>query len=165
MRTSEEELLDNDKSLLMNGMISSTAPEGTIGDELHQPPIHSPSSYWEETPTTHQDIAKQIKQSEKLKQKQKKKERNKQEKPHEGRHFIVLPKGLGQVLGGIDKWEQVLIGGVDDEVSAHTGLFIPQQNLDYEGLVERVKGRILGWCENLREDVESHKTSIIDSRE
>ncbi|KAF8156645.1 hypothetical protein B0H34DRAFT_469595 [Crassisporium funariophilum] len=70
-------------------------------------------------------------------------------KPKSGYHFIVLPNGLGAVFGGFDRWEQVLIGGVQDEVSAHTGLFIPSQNLDYEGLVERVGGRVLGWCEKM----------------
>ena len=137
MQTSTtESLLDNDNALLVNGIISSdvdehTAPEGTMSQ------------------TTPQDIAaKQTKQGGKSKLK----EKNKQEK---GKHFIVLPKGLGLVLGGIDKWEQVIIGGVEDEVSAHTGLFRPDQNLGYEDLVERVKTRILGWCENLREAVES----------
>lgn len=66
-----------------------------------------------------------------------------------GHHFIVLPTGLGQVLGGGEKWEKVLIGGVDDEVAAHCGLFIRGQNLDYDGLVERVGKRVLGWCEGL----------------
>ncbi|KAF7343253.1 hypothetical protein MVEN_01757100 [Mycena venus] len=66
-----------------------------------------------------------------------------------GHHFIVLPTGLGQILGGGDKWEKVVIGGVDDEVAAHCGLFIRGQNLDYDGLVERVGRRVLGWCEGL----------------
>ncbi|KIY49194.1 hypothetical protein FISHEDRAFT_41332 [Fistulina hepatica ATCC 64428] len=63
-----------------------------------------------------------------------------------GRHFIVLPSGLGQVLGGADKWERVIIGGVDDEVNAHCGLFIRGKNPDYDGLVERVGQRVLSWC-------------------
>ncbi|KAL0945826.1 hypothetical protein HGRIS_012110 [Hohenbuehelia grisea] len=67
-----------------------------------------------------------------------------------GRHFIVLPTGLGRVLGGSEKWEQVPIEGVEDEVAAHCGLFIPGQNLDYDGLVERVGKRILGWCEEVQ---------------
>ena len=131
MQTSTETLLDNDNALLVNGIISSgvgdehTAPEGTM------------------LQTTPQAIAKQINQTGKSKPK----EKNKQEK---GKHFIVLPKGLGLVLGGIDKWERVIIGGVEDEVSAHTGLFKPDQNLGYEDLVERVEARILGWCENLQ---------------
>ncbi|KAI3613137.1 hypothetical protein WG66_001494 [Moniliophthora roreri] len=66
-----------------------------------------------------------------------------------GRHFVVLPTGLGAILGGGDKWEKVLIAGVDDEVAAHCGMFIPGQNLDYEGLVERVGGKVLDWCETI----------------
>ncbi|KAJ7753888.1 hypothetical protein B0H14DRAFT_2979703 [Mycena olivaceomarginata] len=66
-----------------------------------------------------------------------------------GHHFIVLPTGLGQVLGGGEKWEKVVIGGVEDEVAAHCGLFLRGQNLDYDGLVERVGKRVLGWCETL----------------
>jgi hypothetical protein len=161
MQTSTETLLDNDNALLANGIISSpsdgsehTTPEGTNKDELPQssnPLLHSPSSQPLETAmsqtkledTKPEDIAKEIKQAEKSKLK----EKNKQEK---GKHFIVLPKGLGLVLGGMDKWEQVIIGGVEDEVSAHTGLFKPNENHGYEDLVERVEARILGWCENLR---------------
>lgn len=70
-------------------------------------------------------------------------------KDQRGRHFIVLPTGLGQILGGTDKWEKVLIEGVDDEVAAHCGLFIRGQNLDYEGLVDRVGRKVFGWCERL----------------
>lgn len=71
------------------------------------------------------------------------------DKAKPGRHFIVLPTGLGQVLGGDKNWEKVLIGGVEDEVAAHTGLFIRGQNLDYDGLVERVGKKVLGWCEKI----------------
>ncbi|KAJ7835983.1 hypothetical protein B0H13DRAFT_2678258 [Mycena leptocephala] len=67
-----------------------------------------------------------------------------------GHHFIVLPTGLGKILGGGEKWEKVVIGGVEDEVQAHCGLFIRGQNLDYDGLVERVGQRVLGWCETFR---------------
>jgi hypothetical protein len=66
------------------------------------------------------------------------------------RHFIVLPTGLGRALGGGDKWEAVIIGGVHDEVAAHCGLFIRGQNLDYDGLVERVGKKVLAWCETIR---------------
>jgi hypothetical protein len=132
MQTSTESLLDNDNALLINGIISSGA-----GDEHTASEVGTAISQ-----TTPQDIAKQIKQNGGSKLK----EKNKEEK---GKHFIVLPKGLGLVLGGIDKWERVIIGGVKDEVSAHTGLFKPDQNLGYDDLVERVEARILGWCENL----------------
>lgn len=124
-----ESLLDNDNALVLNGIISSgvgdehISPEGTISQ------------------MTPQDIEKEIKQAEKKKLKDKK---------EKGKHFIVLPRGLGHVLGGVDKWERVTIGGVEDEVSAHTGLFKPDQNLGYEDLLERVESRILGWCEELR---------------
>ncbi|KAJ4490331.1 hypothetical protein J3R30DRAFT_3653678 [Lentinula aciculospora] len=66
-----------------------------------------------------------------------------------GRHFVVLPTGLGAILGGGDHWERVVIGGVDDEVAAHCGLFIPEQNLEYTKLVERVGLRIMEWCDKV----------------
>lgn len=65
------------------------------------------------------------------------------------RHFIVLPTGLGRALGGGENWERVQIEGVQDEVAAHCGLFIRGQNLDYDGLVERVGKKVLGWCETI----------------
>ncbi|PPR01982.1 hypothetical protein CVT24_011109, partial [Panaeolus cyanescens] len=63
-----------------------------------------------------------------------------------GRHFVVLPNGMGEYLGGWHRWENVVIAGVKDEVNAHTGLFIPTSNLEYPALVERVAGRIIDWC-------------------
>ena len=75
-----------------------------------------------------------------------KKEKEK-EKTHSGHHFVVLPKAaFGLVLDGSEKWEKVSIGGVEDEVAAHCGLFIQGQNLEYDGLVHRVGEKILGWC-------------------
>lgn len=65
------------------------------------------------------------------------------------RHFVMLPTGLGAVLGGGDKWERVRIDGVEDEVAAHCGLFIKDQNLEYDALVERVGQRVLQWCDRL----------------
>jgi hypothetical protein len=62
------------------------------------------------------------------------------------RHFVVRPVDF---LGGVGKWEKVEIGGVEDEVAAHCGLFIPGQNLGYGEFVERVGTRVLGWCETL----------------
>ncbi|KAJ3857103.1 hypothetical protein EV368DRAFT_71222 [Lentinula lateritia] len=70
----------------------------------------------------------------------------KKDKAKGERHFVVLPTGLGAILGGGDHWEQVVIGGVDNEVAAHCGLFIPEQNIDYAKLVERVGLRIIEWC-------------------
>ncbi|KAJ3527409.1 hypothetical protein NMY22_g9800 [Coprinellus aureogranulatus] len=65
------------------------------------------------------------------------------------RHFVVLPTGLGKVLGGWEHWEKVPIAGVEDEVAAHTGLFIPEHNLDYAKFVDRVAGKVIGWCTQL----------------
>lgn len=95
------------------------------------------------------DLGKQHKEAEKdlHKAQKEEKEKEKNKKTRGAHHFIVLPTGLGQVLGGGEKWEKVLIGGVEDEVAAHTGLFIPGQNLDYDGLVERVGAKVLGWCQ------------------
>ncbi|KAJ7507006.1 hypothetical protein B0H11DRAFT_1793886 [Mycena galericulata] len=89
---------------------------------------------------------KDLKKIQKQRAKEEKEERART-KGKPGHHFIVLPTGLGQILGGGDKWEKVVIGGVDDEVGAHCGLFIRGQNLDYEGLLERVGRQVLGWCE------------------
>ncbi|KAG6844028.1 hypothetical protein H0H87_010493 [Tephrocybe sp. NHM501043] len=98
------------------------------------------------------DLEKEQKRAEKLLQKEvkqlKKAEKDKN-KAKSARHFIVLPTGLGQVLGGGENWEKVLIAGVDDEVAAHCGLFIREQNLDYDGFVERVGQKVLGWCEKI----------------
>lgn len=74
------------------------------------------------------------------------KPRKNEPKAKGARNFIVLPTGLGGILGGEESWEKVVIGGVDDEVAAHCGLFIRGQNLDYDGLLERVARRILQWC-------------------
>ncbi|KAJ7072957.1 hypothetical protein C8F01DRAFT_973826 [Mycena amicta] len=79
--------------------------------------------------------------------KTKKKDKHKDKAKAKSHHFIVLPTGLGEHLGGREKWEKVIISGVPDEVAAHTGLFIRASNPDYEQLVERVAGRVLGWCE------------------
>ncbi|TRM61051.1 hypothetical protein BD626DRAFT_502537 [Schizophyllum amplum] len=71
----------------------------------------------------------------------------KEQKP---RHFVVLPTGLGQILGGGERWESVPIAGVEDEVAAHCGLFIRGQNMDYDGLVARVGRKVMDWCETAR---------------
>ncbi|KXN84419.1 hypothetical protein AN958_12629 [Leucoagaricus sp. SymC.cos] len=68
-----------------------------------------------------------------------------------GRHFIVLPTGLGRSFGGEENWEKVVVGGADDEVAAHIGLFIRERNLDYDGLLERVAVRIMHWHYLFRE--------------
>jgi hypothetical protein len=66
-----------------------------------------------------------------------------------GRHFIVLPTGLGRILGGERCWEKVVIHGVEDEVAAHVGIFKREENLNYEGFLERVGVRIIQLCEAL----------------
>ncbi|KAF9021486.1 hypothetical protein BDZ89DRAFT_991189 [Hymenopellis radicata] len=83
-----------------------------------------------------------------LKKLQKSREKEAQ-KGKVARHFIVLPTGLGKVLGGGDKWEKVLVQGVKDEVGAHCGLFIRGQNLEYDAFVERVGNRVIAWCRTL----------------
>ncbi|KAF4616889.1 hypothetical protein D9613_008585 [Agrocybe pediades] len=95
---------------------------------------------------------KQMREEEKKIQKEEK-ARAKEEKKWNDKtvhHFVVLPNGMAQSLGGMEKWENVPIAGVEDEVNAHTGLFIPAQNLQYEALVEKVAAKVLGWCERLR---------------
>ena len=46
---------------------------------------------------------------------------------------------------GVARGERVRIGGVEDEVSAHTRLFVKGQNLEYQGLVNRVGERVVEW--------------------
>ena len=77
------------------------------------------------------------------------KSEEKKSKARPGHHFVILPTGLGEVLGGATKWEKVVIEGAADEVEAHCGLFIQDRNLDYDELVKRVGRRIFGWCEEL----------------
>lgn len=71
-----------------------------------------------------------------------------QSKLKKGRHFTVLPKGLGDRFGGMERWEQVDVEGVEDEVGAHLGLFSPVHNPRYECLVERVGRKIFEWCDD-----------------
>ncbi|XP_006455156.1 hypothetical protein AGABI2DRAFT_153208 [Agaricus bisporus var. bisporus H97] len=66
-----------------------------------------------------------------------------------GRHFIVLPTGLGKIMGGERCWEKVIIRGVEDEVAAHCGIFIREQNLDYDGFLGRVGAKVIQLCEAL----------------
>lgn len=66
--------------------------------------------------------------------------------PPSPRHFVVLPTGLGAYLGGADSWEQIVIDGAEDEVAAHLGMFMEDQNLGYDKLVKDTAEKILGWC-------------------
>lgn len=174
----EDMVEENDLALLQVGVApepaemepasSSVAPKSSNSPPPSSPPI-SLSVDSQTAPTkaemkvlekerrrAEKDSEKLVKQREKERRQAEKelaklaKRRAKEEKGKEekGRHFVVLPTGLGQVLGGGEHWEKVLVSGVEDEVAAHTGLFIRDQNLDYDGLVKRVGGRILAWCED-----------------
>jgi len=50
---------------------------------------------------------------------------------HRSQHFIVLPWVMG------NRWQGIPIGGVEDEVEAHTGIFFRNKNFEYDGIVER----------------------------
>ena len=94
------------------------------------------------------ELAKQQKEVAKREQREKSgKQGEKESKRDKSYHFVVLPTGLGQILGGAEHWESVPIAGVDDEVAAHCGLFIRGQNLDYDGLLERVGRKVLEICD------------------
>lgn len=72
--------------------------------------------------------------------------RSRSPSPPSPRHFVVLPTGLGAYLGGADFWEQIIINGAEDEVAAHLGMFMEDQNLGYDKLVKDTAEKILGWC-------------------
>ncbi|KAK0460587.1 uncharacterized protein EV420DRAFT_1533068 [Desarmillaria tabescens] len=129
---------DNDVALLQTGMAGTPSTSSNSSTSL---PVLGPRTA-SETKLAKKDNEKHLKKLKKQREKEAKKGKV-------GRHFIVLPTGLGKVLGGGEKWEKVLIGGVKDEVGAHCGLFIRGQNLDYDGLVDRVSRKILGWCYTL----------------
>ncbi|KAK0205601.1 hypothetical protein DFS33DRAFT_1258487 [Desarmillaria ectypa] len=130
---------DNDVALLRTGITET--PSTTLSNSSTSLPELGPRTA-SETKAAKKDNEKHLKKLKKQREKEAKKGKV-------GRHFIVLPTGLGQVLGGGEKWEEVRIGGVKDEVGAHCGLFIRGQNLDYDGLVDRVSRKILGWCYTL----------------
>ncbi|KAJ6625198.1 hypothetical protein B0H10DRAFT_2174303 [Mycena sp. CBHHK59/15] len=165
----EEEEADNDMALLQTGMtsmstgesyatadtsLSSSASTSTAAPSISST-LASPSpSDWSLNPPPSGTKAlekaakaaeKERRSVEKAREKELKKIRKQREKEEKdakartkskpGHHFI--------------KWEKVVIGGVDDEVAAHCGLFIRGQNLDYDGLVERIGNRVFGWCETL----------------
>ncbi|KII91625.1 hypothetical protein PLICRDRAFT_38433 [Plicaturopsis crispa FD-325 SS-3] len=163
----EETAVDNDIALLENGTAALHTKDDTPSERSSDLPVPSSPTHGPPTKSDAKAALKAEKSKEKAAQKAQK-ERDKaarkeekarekalkqaqkaQSKTHVARHFITLPTGLGRALGGSDKWESVLIGGVDDEVAAHCGLFIRGQNLEYEELVERVGSRVLQWCEAL----------------
>uniref|UniRef100_D8Q000 GPI inositol-deacylase n=1 Tax=Schizophyllum commune (strain H4-8 / FGSC 9210) TaxID=578458 RepID=D8Q000_SCHCM len=96
---------------------------------------------------TKQREAEQKQLAKQQKELAKRDKQGKESKRDKSYHFVVLPTGLGQILGGAEHWESVPIAGVDDEVAAHCGLFIRGQNLDYDGLVERVGRKVLEICD------------------
>jgi len=123
---SDEELAYNDKGLIESGLVEPPA---------NDPPLSPIDQEW-------------MKHVNKVKSSKAKSEKGKGKEKH-GRHFIVLPTGLGKKFGGGERWENIVVGGVEDEVAAHCGLFIRGQNLDYDGFVVRVATRIIAWCEQL----------------
>ncbi|EPQ53450.1 hypothetical protein GLOTRDRAFT_111670 [Gloeophyllum trabeum ATCC 11539] len=87
--------------------------------------------------------SKQLKKAEKELKKQRDIEKKAQES-RPPRHFIVLP---GRFNGHArHKWLRVPIAGAEDEVQAHCGLFIKDQNLDYEAFVDGVGDLLRSWC-------------------
>ncbi|KAJ7118407.1 hypothetical protein C8R43DRAFT_1036210 [Mycena crocata] len=159
----EEEEADNDVALLQTGMASMSTVESADTSRSSATSQSSPSPLSltsddskdakaadKERRKLEKAREKELKKIQKQRakeEKQRAKEEKARNKPRPGHHFIVLPTGLGQILGGGERWEKVVIGGVEDEVAAHCGLFIRGQNLDYDGLVERVGKQVLGWCE------------------
>lgn len=124
----EEELAYNDLGLMESGIVATPAKSESFSSSIER------------------EWMREIGKLEKHETKPDGKER----KIKGGRHFIILPTGLGRKFGGEGNWQKVVIGGVDDEVAAHCGLFIRGQNLDYDGLVDRVGQRILDWCGRLQ---------------
>ena len=169
VETPKVDRIDNDEALVANGIIpppdmNTSTPStlnvaSSMGSSpslpLHTVPTKAEAKAYakgsqKEEKAREKEVKqqeKQLKREERARAKAAKQENNRKAKPE--RHFVVLPNGLGGVLGGFERWENVAIAGVEDEVNAHTGLFIPHHNLDYEALVTRVSTRILGWCEKL----------------
>ena len=146
----EERERANDVALMETGM---TEPSSATPGQHPEPPPNTHTL----GPRTHSGDkvaqvadAKAIRKADESHRLKRDEAEQKAKKNISSRHFVVLPTGLGRVLGGGHKWEPVIIAGVQDEVAAHTGLFIRGQNLDYDGLVERVGQKVLGWCETLR---------------
>ncbi|KIY73825.1 hypothetical protein CYLTODRAFT_484973 [Cylindrobasidium torrendii FP15055 ss-10] len=118
----EAQEADNNQALLENGMV------GEIASEYGDKPLSK-------------DQEKQLSKLNKTEKDTK--------KPKVPRHFVVLPNGIASILGGEANWEKVVIGGVKDEVGAHVGLFIRGQNLDYDGLVDRVGQKLISWMRDM----------------
>ena len=173
----EAKVKDNDAALIEIGIadpsaqpsdgspVDSLESSATPSDTVNSSQIQAPESptpadkvTTKATQKAEKEAAKTAQKAEKARVKEAKAADKALKKQHEAelkikkdiippRHFIVLPTGVGRVLGGGENWEQIQIGGVQDEVAAHCGLFIRGQNLDYDGLVEKVGKKVLGWCE------------------
>jgi hypothetical protein len=135
----------NDAALMEMGLVRSSSPAPPADVTSRQPPETLDAKVMQKVEKAR---LKQEKTAEKALKKQREVELKAKKIAHP-RHFIVLPTGLGRRLGGSDKWEVVTIGGVQDEVAAHCGLFIRGHNLDYDGLVESVGQRVLAWCRTI----------------
>ncbi|KAK6974363.1 hypothetical protein R3P38DRAFT_3335844 [Favolaschia claudopus] len=145
LKADDKDKAENDVALLETGLLSPTSSiSSAASSSLSSTTVSSASSV-----SSQSDYAKAAKAAAKALKKLEKQRAKEEKRRTATHHFIVLPTGLGQMLGGGERWERVVIGGVEDEVAAHCGLFIRGQNLDYEGLVERVGRRVLGWCEAL----------------
>ncbi|GLB39790.1 putative prostaglandin-F synthase activity [Lyophyllum shimeji] len=118
----DAEAVENDAALVRTGIITDGHAASSLEEDLRQASIKDDH----EAPNNDK--------------------RKKKDKIKSGHHFIVLPNGLGQILGGSENWEKVVIAGVEDEVAAHCGLFLRGRNLEYDALVERVGRKVLGWC-------------------
>jgi len=138
-RSSASSWMENDSALMANGIIITPTPEVTSSETASSNPIENAETRTQEERTFEKLFKKREKES-KVKSKPKSKSK---------RHFVVLPDGLAERLGGLDRWEQVEIAGVESEVDAHLGLFIPGNNLKYEALVGRIGKKVLDWCEDL----------------
>lgn len=145
--------MDNDTAFIANGIITTTSEDiSYVSSETETASIgiaNDPSE--DDTAKTMEKENKKTKAAKRFFKRRGKEENlaKGSQKTNSKRHFVVLPDGLAEHLGGLERWERVEIAGVEDEVNAHLGLFIPGNNLDYEGLVVRIGEKILGWCEDL----------------
>jgi len=140
-RSSASSWMENDSALMANGIIVTPTPEDASSKTAtaSSNPIEKAATKTQEENTFEKLFKKREKES----------NVKPQPKSKSKRHFVVLPDGLAERLGGLDKWEQVEIAGVESEVDAHLGLFIPGNNLKYEALVGRIGKKVLDWCEDL----------------
>ncbi|KAH7928351.1 hypothetical protein BV22DRAFT_1030835 [Leucogyrophana mollusca] len=132
--------------------VDSPSLESTVESTAHDPSSSSAMNMQDSALSS--SISPRTKAESKAAQKKATKEGRKrgaeEKKRSQSRHFVVLPNIISHGPTGGENWESVEIAGVDDEVAAHCGLFIPEQNLEYDALVERVGKRVLEWCDKAR---------------